>query len=188
MIFDYNAESDGMYFIITGEVDLLTPSVAKKRLTFLRKLQVGSYFGEIGVLLNTTRSLRVLNSNVSYSTLAFAPSSAVERALWANPKSKSILNKKIANYTDVLNYKINYCLKRAKVMKGAGPLAHELYKFKIKTYEKGEYIWTPGTKLNGFMVLLKGYASILIKVSRYEIPLYCACDHDILGYEHCVAD
>lgn len=118
MVFDYNEPSTGMYFIVNGEVDLLTPSVAKKRLTFLKKLQAGSYFGEIGVLLNTSRTLRVMNSNLCYSTLGFAPSNAMEKALWSNPKAKTILTKRIGNYSDMLNYKIAYCLKRAKIMRG----------------------------------------------------------------------
>lgn len=57
-IFKYDSEAKGMYFIIRGEVELKAPRLSDGGFKSHKFLKIGDSFGEIGLLLNTSRTLQ----------------------------------------------------------------------------------------------------------------------------------
>lgn len=80
IIFNYGDEPDGIYFVVSGGVGLFAPSLSRNSFKYVRSLTVGSYFGEIGVTLNISRTLTV-NSRGHYSTLAFMRKDVIQECL-----------------------------------------------------------------------------------------------------------
>lgn len=70
VIFNYGDRSNGIYFVVSGKVVLYGPSTKERSFKNTGFLGVGEYFGEVGELLDTRRTLSVQGSTY-YSTFAF---------------------------------------------------------------------------------------------------------------------
>ncbi len=192
-IFSYRQVPDALYFIVRGNVLLSRPRLSHLGYAHHALLGPCDSFGEVGALFGTPRSLRATTSH-KYTLLTFLPRDNLLAHVAAHPPLKAHLLATIHAIThtrpDPFIKALTRHLKRARLLRPleipAATIAPILFRFTLRSFEKGEYLWRKGDKSQGLLVLLSGYASFLVRVEGLSVPVHAALPGDVLGIDHAI--